>query len=232
MGLGRAEEQLAAAHPVGGLHREVLVGLARPRPAGRRRGGGPRRAGSSATGVVGDEPVRGRAQARREVVERGHRGLRVPELERADVRLRVAIARELLLGQARGEAGGADPAADRPGELTLIDDDATALLGVDGLPWRRSYVPVNSWSTICASICAKNVESGIPARASMTSSAGIEGTARPRSTAETNARVRGAPKAAWVRPRHTPLVGAAPRRARAATPAWSRRSGGGVRTGC
>ena len=45
---------------------------------------------------------------------------------------------------------------------------------------------------------AKNFDIGMSTRASITSRAGIEGTARPRSTAETNARVRGVPNAAWV----------------------------------
>ena len=132
MGLGGAEQQLAAGDAIGRTATRGPRRPRRPRPAGPRRGAGRRRAGSSATGVVGDQPVGRRAQARREVVEGGHRRLRVPELERADVRLRVAVARELLLGQPGGEAGGADAAADRQGELTLIDDDATALLGLDG----------------------------------------------------------------------------------------------------
>ena len=130
VGLGRAQQQLAAGDAVRGQLGEVLVGLrGLGEPAGRQVEVGVEPA--PASGVVGDQAVRGRAQARREIVERGHRRLRVPELERAHVRLGVAVARELLLGQPGGEAGGTDAPPDRACELTMIDDDATALAGFD-----------------------------------------------------------------------------------------------------
>ena len=124
--LGRAQQQLPAGDLLGRAGREVLVGLGRfcetpGREVEVRVDAAPSR------GMVRDQAVRGGAEPRREIVERGHRRLRVPELERAHVGLRVAVACELLLGHPDGDARRADSAADGTGEGPLVDDDPAAL---------------------------------------------------------------------------------------------------------
>ena len=215
--LGGAEQQLAAGDLLRRAGREVLVGLGGLGEAPGREVE-VRVDPAPARGVVRDQAVRGGAEPRGEIVERRHRRLRVPELERAHVGLRVPVARELLLGHAHGDARGTDPAADGTSEGPLVDHDPAALPRGDGLHDARSYDAVKSWSTMRASTCAKNADIGTSMRRSISSSAASDGTVRPCSTADTKARVRGAPSAAWVSPRRV-------RSSRSSEPSTWRHSG-------
>ena len=135
--------------------------------------------------MVGEQRVGRRAQPRRQVVERSHRRLRVPQLERADVRLRVAIARQLLLGEVRGQARGTDARPDGLGQCALVDDDPAPGLEL-GVGHAADHTPgqvlVDRRSTL-----RRNSPSGTPSRSVIRRSAGSEGTVRPCSTADTNA---------------------------------------------
>ena len=144
-GLSGAEQELTPDDAIGGLVGEVGVRLGGlcvtagrevqvrvdARPAAR---------------VIGEQRVGRRAQSGREVVQGRHRGLRMAQLERADVRLGVAVARQLLLGQVGREPRRTDPGADGLGELALVDDDPTPGLDL-GVGHRRIIRRVKSWST-------------------------------------------------------------------------------------
>ena len=86
-------------------------------------------------GLVGKETAGRKSQAIGQEVQGGHRGLRVAGLERADIGLRVAVTRERLLRQARGEARVSQALADSSGQRAVVNDDPAALLeGCAGCP--------------------------------------------------------------------------------------------------
>ena len=137
--LAGAEQELTTDDAIGGFVGEVGVRLGGLRVAA----GGEvqvRVHARPAARVIGEQRVGRRAQPGRQVVQRRHRRLRVPQLERADVRLGVAIAGQLLLGQVGREPRGADAGADGLGQLALVDDDPTPGLEL-GIGHRADHTP-------------------------------------------------------------------------------------------
>ena len=145
VGLAGPEQELATDDAIGGCVGEVGVGLGRLGVAARGEVE-VRVHARPATRVIGEQRVRRRAQPGRQVVQRRHRGLRMPQLERADVCLGVAVAGQLLLGQVGRQPRGTDPGADGLGQLALVDDDPTPGLEL-GIGHRRIIRRVKSWST-------------------------------------------------------------------------------------